>query len=430
MDNAVVLLGAIFGVLLFIWFKKTHIIIMTDWFYGNLKLGFGCFFAGWILALILVKLLGGILQVILNIAVLLLIAAFVLAIISGLIILIYGYRHRKEVGSPDKPERTGIYALLDHCTQKLWEAKWFAYGIYGIVIAAIAIFCFMMFYDWMQAIDRAHQTAPQQEIVPQASAPMLPSAPEPEPNPEPETLAPTPLIDLQTLCGEWPIADFEDARCTVSLTDTGEYQITVSKTDSWTGQNEVLGPLILKPVSENCAEAQYDEDGLGHRGTIQIGMLAQDDRLCILISAENNGRGSYDDFTFEMNSALLRPEDIEEERHIALENVVIQYVDGLAHAITEGDFLYVESYLLEDSEIYRTQQDLIANYAERGISETLEDVSVVDYEKIDDTTYRVLSQETIHVTFADGRGKTVEQSYWYTAVQQDGRWLLTDMEEA
>lgn len=257
--------------------------------------------------------------------------------------------------------------------------------------------------------------------------PEFKSEPKPEPIPEPIPQPQTVFMDLQTLCGEWPVSNSRETQCVVLQTETGEYQITVSKTDPWTGQHEVLGPLVLQAVSETCAEASYEEDGLGHRGIIQIGIT--DNLPYLQISAENNGSGSYDDFTFEMSSHLLRPEDIEEERHIELENLVTLYVTGLASAITERNFLRVESYLLEDSEIYRMQKDLVIRYAKRGISEDVKDVSIMEYEKIDDTMYRVLTNETIHVGFADGRGKTVEQSYWYTAVQRDGQWLLTDMEE-
>ena len=68
MEDLLVILTIVFGILLFIWFKKTHIVFTTNWFWGNASIFGSCLVGGWLIATLLLTVVGKILSVVLNIA--------------------------------------------------------------------------------------------------------------------------------------------------------------------------------------------------------------------------------------------------------------------------------------------------------------------------------------------------------------------------
>ncbi len=104
------------------------------------------------------------------------------------------------------------------------------------------------------------------------------------------------------------------------------------------------------------------------------------------------------------------------------------YLLAFIEAINTGDTTELETILKEDSDIYNQQTKMAEYFYGQGITEELLSYSIKKTEVLDDGKMRIISDEEIEVTYADGSSKVINQSYAYTCVNEEG-WLFTDMEE-
>lgn len=314
MEDLLVILTIVFGILLFIWFKKTHIVFTTNWFWGNASIFGSCLVGGWLIATLLLTVVGKILSVVLNIAVVIAVILFCLAALYGFTILIYAFIHRKEVHSPDKPQREGFFGRLDVYTEKLWESKWFAYAMYGIVSAFLVFVVAILGGDVIRDINRTDvssdtmQSTENQNYFSEENQGAYDYVPEEEEtdvytsqntNTEP--------LDLALFIDTWRVADTE-MECNISSNSYNEstsYTITLSLPDASGDFRYELGPFPFEPVDVTHATATYDSDGFGHYGVIELITSPDYEIARLVVTAHDNVDETIGTISFETDSALL-----------------------------------------------------------------------------------------------------------------------------
>lgn len=293
MEDLLVLLTFVFAIPLFIWFKKTHIVFTTNWFWGNASIFGSCLVAGWIIATLLLTVLRKVVPVVLNIAVTILLILCCLVVLYGFIILIYGYIHRKEVHSPDKPQRSGFCGQLDHYTEKLWESKWFAYCIYTIVIIGLIAVLFILVGD---IANGRHNDAFEQSSASASDEASQTNFESSNTNVEP--------LDLSFFSGAWHIGD--NMTCTISSNGYSDlhWTVTITKTDANTAEQHVLGPFPFEPVDATHANATYPTDNFGHYGIIELVASPNHSPAHLIITAHDMDSEPASIFSFATDSAL------------------------------------------------------------------------------------------------------------------------------
>jgi uncharacterized membrane protein YvbJ len=114
------------------------------------------------------------------------------------------------------------------------------------------------------------------------------------------------------------------------------------------------------------------------------------------------------------------------------ESLISDYVNGLVDAINYGDFEEVEPYLLPDSELYKSQKDLVVRLSETETTESLIDYEILEVDALEDEkgTVLLIVSETIEITTKD-EGAVEKNFKWkYTAQAHNGKYYLSKIEEA
>lgn len=134
------------------------------------------------------------------------------------------------------------------------------------------------------------------------------------------------------------------------------------------------------------------------------------------------------------NQASLSAEDeiepVEEENdYTRIKALMEGYEVNLVKAINENDFSLVEPYLLEESPLYLSQKELVANLSERGILEEYHSHEVGYVYPEDDESYRVEVVETIKISYPE-QGEVIKDFQWiYTVKNHNDTMKLSDIQE-
>ncbi|MCV9884468.1 zinc ribbon domain-containing protein [Metabacillus halosaccharovorans] len=98
-----------------------------------------------------------------------------------------------------------------------------------------------------------------------------------------------------------------------------------------------------------------------------------------------------------------------------LVNLTEDYLNGLVSAINNKDFNDVKPYLLEGSDLYQDQQNLVKNLGEKNIKEQIVSADVTDYWS-EGGEADVHTKERVKIIYNDGTSETKEYEWIYSGV--------------
>lgn len=87
-------------------------------------------------------------------------------------------------------------------------------------------------------------------------------------------------------------------------------------------------------------------------------------------------------------------------------NTVDQYLVGAVEAINTGHFDYVKNFVVPGSPVYEELVDYAAYLQEKGISEDLHNVELLEFQEMDHRQYRVVVGTEYTIYYDDGSKKT------------------------
>lgn len=89
------------------------------------------------------------------------------------------------------------------------------------------------------------------------------------------------------------------------------------------------------------------------------------------------------------------------------------YLNGLVRAINKKDFDEVKPYLLEGSDLYKSQQKLVENLGEKNIKEQIVSADVTDYWS-EGGEIAIHTKETVKIIYNDGTSETKDYEWIYS----------------
>ncbi|MGD6816338.1 TcaA NTF2-like domain-containing protein [Metabacillus sp. 113a] len=125
--------------------------------------------------------------------------------------------------------------------------------------------------------------------------------------------------------------------------------------------------------------------------------------------------------TPQQNHSVIDP--LEEEK---VYNLVVNYGNEMIQAINNGDFYMVESYLLPDSNFYRSQRELVDDLYSQNIVENLYMFNIESVRKTDINRFEVETYEEIGIE-KEGKEEIKEFQWVYTVNYVNGEYLLSDI---
>lgn len=200
------------------------------------------------------------------------------------------------------------------------------------------------------------------------------------------------------------------------------------------GEVERVGVNAFEVAYEVTHTTKYSyrsgkDDGLRHYAVEAL----------VRFEPTNHPDREFDSFIYEVkNKELLYEEgegivakegedaDAEDESVNAdVSAVVTNFVNNLAPAINNDDFSLISSYLDPNSAFYETQASFVSDTHGRGITETLENVSVSEVTVSGDTAKVKTSESfTIH---DNGEDRTSSYEAVYDLKKVDGNYLITGL---
>ncbi|MDX8047227.1 zinc-ribbon domain-containing protein [Gracilibacillus sp. S3-1-1] len=125
------------------------------------------------------------------------------------------------------------------------------------------------------------------------------------------------------------------------------------------------------------------------------------------------------------SSADKEKTDGEAEEQIT--DATLSYIDMLVAAINAGDYSVVSEYIQAGSALDEAQQGLVKRLYDNGTMEEVIERKVTDVNKSGDK-WKVSTKETIQIIYEDGEREEKDYNWTYTVVEDDGDYLLTDIE--
>ncbi|WP_273124200.1 zinc ribbon domain-containing protein [Bacillus weihaiensis] len=102
------------------------------------------------------------------------------------------------------------------------------------------------------------------------------------------------------------------------------------------------------------------------------------------------------------------------------------YLNGLVSAINNKDFDEVAPYMLEGSELYKSQKKLVENLGGKDVKEQIVSADITDYwSEGGDAT--ITTSETIKIIYSDGTSETKEYNWVYSGTESGNGFVLTDI---
>jgi len=144
------------------------------------------------------------------------------------------------------------------------------------------------------------------------------------------------------------------------------------------------------------------------------------DETDILVGYHSEEYGGNDEFTYVPN--ILLSVDGPAFYEDGPEAVVEAYMEGFDDAMTYSDFSYISDYLLEDSNIYKSQE----KYVTRDITETLDSYEIVSVDYYGSDECIVTTRETYYVQMAGEPLQLLTQECQYIVIKDNDKWKLTD----
>ena len=111
-----------------------------------------------------------------------------------------------------------------------------------------------------------------------------------------------------------------------------------------------------------------------------------------------------------------------------IEQFIVSYGNASIEAVNSRDFSRVEAMLDPNGKSYNSQREYINYLEEKNITETLKDMRLKDSQKVDNSTYKVSTQEEYEIYYNDGSAVYKEfNSAYLLKVSEDGRLLVNEL---
>lgn len=162
--------------------------------------------------------------------------------------------------------------------------------------------------------------------------------------------------------------------------------------------------------------------------------------MTIILEPTNHPDRDYDRLIYEIrNEELLYEEgseeietskDTEEETaeqggDTEVEKVVTNFVTNLPNAVNNGDFSHISAHIDSSSDFYSEQSSFVTSTHERGITERLDHMEILEV-TVDGETAQVRTSETFTIYNEDSENQSSYEAV-YDLVQKDGEYLITNL---
>jgi len=108
-------------------------------------------------------------------------------------------------------------------------------------------------------------------------------------------------------------------------------------------------------------------------------------------------------------------------------NLLNSYAYALIDSINTGIFSTVEEYLLKDSNLYKMQKKLVYSLYEKGVTENLLSIEMVDENWESKEKCLVSTKEVVEIFYASGKSETNTYYWTYTMVYSNNKYYLSDI---
>lgn len=103
-----------------------------------------------------------------------------------------------------------------------------------------------------------------------------------------------------------------------------------------------------------------------------------------------------------------------------IEELIYNYVHNRIEAINNNDFSMIEDSLLEDSDFFSNQKEIVSQLHRQKVQQKLLDYEIKNIEEIDQENYKVYVYEYIETKYPDKEEK--KEHYWiYTVSKHNDR---------
>lgn len=136
---------------------------------------------------------------------------------------------------------------------------------------------------------------------------------------------------------------------------------------------------------------------------------------------EEGAESSADSADSEDSEETAAETDAEDE----ISKVVTGFVSNLPKAVNDGEFSHISGYLDPSSSFYEEQSSFVTSTHERGITERLDNVEVLDV-TVEGNSMQVRTAE-IFTIFNDGSENQSSYEATYELTQTDGTYLITSL---
>ena len=111
-----------------------------------------------------------------------------------------------------------------------------------------------------------------------------------------------------------------------------------------------------------------------------------------------------------------------------IEQFIVNYGNASIEAVNSRDFSRVEAMLDPNGKSYNSQREYINYLEKKNITETLKDMRLKDSQKVDNSTYKVSTQEEYEIYYNDGSAVYKEfNSAYLLKVSEGGRLLVNEL---
>ncbi len=117
----------------------------------------------------------------------------------------------------------------------------------------------------------------------------------------------------------------------------------------------------------------------------------------------------------------------EADESTEINQLMDNYLNGIITAINDDNFDAVSDYLQKDSELYKSQKNLVSNLYSKGTTEELIDYKVTGASE-EDQKFTVSTYEKIKINYSNGKSETKEFDWTYKGVKEGTEYLLTSIE--
>lgn len=203
-----------------------------------------------------------------------------------------------------------------------------------------------------------------------------------------------------------------------------EYSLRVPERYIEVSSNEESAELIVN--GKQTGIKIYKPYELGPLGDEEILISARALIDGNLYESESYRVDSYSSGSYQLDIDY-DPGPTDEEIISSITGLINSYEVSFVHSVNSGDEYLVSMYLQNGSPIMKSQKKLIKNLYEDGIKEDLLSYEIKDIDILSQEKILVTVEEEHMIYYSDGSKEEVSNTWTYTAVYENDRYLLREI---